>query len=62
MNTLTLLILTLNNALDAGSNRTNEEGSQTTDNLLWVVAVIAIAGLATLALSGYVSGLIGKIG
>ncbi|WP_232550071.1 hypothetical protein [Propioniciclava soli] len=44
------------------STRTNEEGSQTTDNLLWVVAVIAIAGIGTAAVLAYTSGLIGKIG
>lgn len=49
-------------ALDAGSNRSNEEGSQTTDNLLWILAVIALALAATGAVAAYGAGLIGRIG
>lgn len=65
MNTITAFLATqlhlLENHIAARSTRDSEEGSQTTDNLLWVIAVIAIAGAATLAVTAYVNGLIGRI-
>lgn len=65
MNTLTTFLMTqwmiAQQHIAARSNRTSEEGSQTTDNLLWIIAVIAVAGLATIALTTYVNGLIGKV-
>lgn len=66
MNTITTFVvaqmLLLQDHITAQSTREREEGSQTTDNLLWVIAVIAIAGIAVYALTSYVQSLAGQIG
>jgi len=62
MNNLNTILIRAEHALAQRSNRANEEGSQTTDNLLWAIGVIAIAGLAVLALTTYAEGLVGRLG
>lgn len=55
-------LMLINSHVLRQSTRDREEGSQTTDNLLWIIGVAAVAALAVAALRAYANGLIGKIG
>jgi hypothetical protein len=61
MNRLLTLLLTLHVGVDARLRARDEQGSVTTEHVLWAVAVIAIVGIVVAAIKAYVESQAGNI-
>ena len=61
MNRLPTLLLTLHVGVDARLRARDEQGSVTTEHVLWAVAVIAIVGIVVAAIKAYVESQAGNI-
>lgn len=61
MNRLLALLLTLHVGVDARLRPRDEQGSVTTEHVLWAVAVIAIVGIVVAAIKAYVESQAGNI-
>ena len=61
MNRLLALLLTLQVGVDARRRARDEQGSVTTEHVLWAVAVIAIVGIVVAAIKAYVESQAGNI-
>ena len=61
MNRLLALLLTLHVGVDARLRARAEQGSVTTEHVLWAVAVIAIVGIVVAAIKAYVESQAGNI-
>jgi len=48
--------------IEARSTPTQEEGSHTTDVILWAVGVVVIVGIALAAITAFVTNESGKLG
>jgi heme/copper-type cytochrome/quinol oxidase subunit 2 len=59
--TLHILVLRLSDLAAAKTDR-SERGSVTIEQVLWAVAVIAIAGIVIAAVKAYVTSQAGKLG